>query len=122
MIIIERKRRVEKANESSLFQMITSTGGGGGSMELIIAKPLFLPSVLKSQHYYHHESSDYPSKEARSNSPENQTNEVKLRIHRNKPIDKRHEQYRIYTSTIPRIMFNTGSLTTNETFPVRIKH
>jgi hypothetical protein len=45
MIIIERKRRVEKANESSLFQMITSTGGGGGSMELIIAKPLFLPII-----------------------------------------------------------------------------
>jgi len=121
MIIIERKRRVEKANESSLFQMITSTGGGG-SMELIIAKPLLLPSVLKSQHYYHHESSDYPSKEARCNSPENKTNEVKLRIRRNKPIDKRHEQYRIYTSTIPRIMSNTGSLTTNETFPVRMQH
>ena len=91
--------------------MITSSDG---SMELIITKPLCLPTALKSHHYYHHESSGYSSKEPQSNSPENKTNGVKLRIHRNKPINNHREQYKIVS--------NTGSLPIDETLPVRIKY
>ncbi|CAF1127138.1 unnamed protein product [Adineta steineri] len=95
--------------------MITSSDG---SMELIITKPLFLPSVLKSHHYYHHELSHYSTKEPERNSPENKTNEVKLRIHRNKPINRHHEQYRLTTSTTPVTVSTTttGSLTIDENF------
>jgi hypothetical protein len=95
--------------------MITSTNG---SMELIIAEPVFLPSLLKSHHYYH-ESSGYSSKEAECSSPENKIHDVKLRIHRNKPVDIHRRRPRISPSTTP--MSNTNSLTINESLPVRIK-
>jgi hypothetical protein len=93
--------------------MITSTSG---SMELFIGEPILLPSLLKSHHYYH-ESSGYSSKEAEYSSPENKIQDVKLRLHRNKPIDTHRRRPKISTS-----ISNTNSLTINESLPVRIKY
>lgn len=105
-----------------MFQMITSSDG---SMELIITKPHFLPSALKSHHhYYHHhhpEPSNHSSKGPESHASEQYTNEVKLRIHERKPIDLEHEHYTISTSPIPIIVSNTNSLFIDETLPVRIQ-
>ncbi|CAF0840891.1 unnamed protein product [Adineta ricciae] len=99
--------------------MITSSNG---SMELIITKPHFLPSTLKSHHhYYHHhypEPSNHSSKEPESHTSEQHTNEVKLRIHERKPIDLEHEHYTISTSSIPIIVSNTNSLFIDENLPV----
>ncbi|UJR21044.1 hypothetical protein I4U23_024144 [Adineta vaga] len=99
--------------------MITSSDG---SMELIITKPHFLPSVLKSHHHYyqhhHPESSSYLSKEPECNTPGHKTNEVKLRIHHRKPIDIQDEHYIISTSPIPIIVSNTNSLIIDETLPI----
>ncbi|CAF2410490.1 unnamed protein product [Rotaria sp. Silwood2] len=89
------------------------------SMELIIAEPLSLPSLLESHHYYH-ESSGYSSKEAECSSPENKTDEVKLRIHSNRPVDIHRRRQKISTSTVPTIVSNTGSLTIDESLPVMI--
>ncbi len=94
--------------------MVTSTNS---SMELIIAEPLFLPSLVKSHHYYH-ESSGYSSKEAECNSPKNKIHEVKLRIHNNRLVDMHHQSTPISTSTISK----TDSSTVDESLPVRIKY
>jgi hypothetical protein len=88
-----------------LFQMITSTNG---SMELIIAEPLFLPSLLKSHHYYH---TDYSLREAECNRSENPNYAVKLR---NRSMDIHSQQ--------PTPLSKTGSLTIDESPPVRIKY
>ena len=71
--------------------MITSTNG---SMELIIAEPLFLPSLLKSHHHrhYYHPHSEYSNYE------------VKLR---NRPMNIHYQQQ--------------TPLTIDESRPVRIK-
>jgi len=91
--------------------MITSANG---SMELIISEPHFLPSLLKSNHHYYHKSSDYASKEAERNNPKTKIQEVKLR--NNRPIDIHHHQQQNPISS------NIGSLTIDESLPVRIKY
>ncbi|CAF0883637.1 unnamed protein product [Rotaria sp. Silwood1] len=96
--------------------MINSTDD---SMDLIITEPRSLPCLLKSHHYYH-ESSGYSSKEAECSSPENKTHDVKLRIHSNRPVDIHRRRHKISASTIPTIVSNTGSLTIDESLPVRI--
>ncbi|CAF3420018.1 unnamed protein product [Rotaria socialis] len=86
------------------------------SMELMIAEPLAPPSSLKSHNYYH-ESSGYSSKEADCSSPENKTQEVKLRTLTNRPVEIARRRQKIST---PSIVSNTSSLTINESLPVMI--
>ncbi|CAF0883974.1 unnamed protein product [Rotaria sordida] len=93
--------------------MINSTDD---SMELIIAEPLSLPSLLKSLNYYH-ESSGYSSKEAECSGSENKIHDVKLRTHTNRPVDIHRRRHKIST---PTIMSNTDSLTIDESLPVMI--
>lgn len=90
-----------------------------GSMALIISEPLSLPPLLKSHNYYH-ESSGYSSKEAECSSPENKTGEVKLRSHINRPAEITRRRNKISTSST--MSNNTGSLTIDESLPVRIKY
>ena len=99
--------------------MITSTNG---SMELIISEPHFLPSLLKSHHHYYHKSSDYASKEAECNNPKNKIQEVKLRNNNNnnRPIDIHQQQQNPISPSIT--VSKIGSLTIDESLPVRIKH
>ncbi len=73
--------------------MITSTNG---SMELIIAEPLFLPSLLKTHPQYYHKSSDYSLKKDECHTIENTNYEVKLR---NRSMDiHQQEQNQLSTS------------------------
>jgi len=97
--------------------MITSNNG---SMELIIGEPHFLPSLLKSHHYYH-KSSDYASKEAEYNNPKTKIQEVKLRNHNNRSINI-HQQQQQNPISKPTTMPKIGSLTIDESLPVRIKY